>query len=73
MKITVKVHPKSKVEKVERISKNEFDVRFNVPPEHGRANKKLTKLLAEYFDVSLSDVCIISGSRSNVKIVEILE
>lgn len=73
MKITVKVYPKSKIESIEKISEREFKVRFNVPPEHGRANKKLVEILAEYFEVSLSEICIISGTRSKKKIVEIVK
>lgn len=73
MKITVKVHPKSKVEKIEKISDTEFEIFFNVPPENNRANRKVVEMLAEYFEVSLSQVYILIGSHSKMKVFEIVD
>ena len=41
-------------------------------PFDGKANKKLTKLLAKYFAVSQSQVQIVSGTHSRYKSVLIL-
>lgn len=73
MKIFVKVHPKSKQEKIEKISEGDFEVYFNVPPEAGKANKKMIEMLAEYFGVPISNVYITSGSHSRKKWVQIIE
>jgi uncharacterized protein (TIGR00251 family) len=40
-------------------------------PEQGKANLELIKKLAEHFDISSSQVKIISGFKSRRKIVEI--
>ena len=42
-------------------------VRVAVPPEHGRANDALTKLLAEVFGVAASAVSLVSGDKSRTK------
>lgn len=73
MKIKVRVQPKAKQEKIEETGPFELKVYFNVPPEHGRANDKLVEMLAEYYQVSKSEVFIVSGSRSQNKVVEIVD
>lgn len=40
-------------------------------PEKGKANLELIKKLAKYFDISSSQVRIISGFKSKKKIVDI--
>jgi hypothetical protein len=42
-------------------------------PEQGRANRELIRKLAKHFNVSTSQVSIISGLRSRDKIVEIIK
>ena len=42
-------------------------IRIAVPPEHGRANDALAKLLAEEFGVAAKGVTIISGEKSRTK------
>ena len=42
-------------------------VRIAVPPEHGRANDALAKLLAEEFGVAAKAVTITSGEKSRTK------
>jgi uncharacterized protein len=72
MKITIRAHPQSKVEKIEQTDKFEYQVYFNVAPEAGKANRKIIEMLAEYFDVPKSLVQIRAGDRSAAKIVEIV-
>jgi len=43
------------------------------PPKKGKANIELVKKIAEYFDLSSSQIKIISGLRSRNKLVEITE
>ncbi len=84
MKIQVKVKPNSKKATVERVSqptldlglKKEIDVykvSVKEPPVDGKANKAVLKALAEYFEVSQSQVGLVSGSTSKNKIFEILK
>lgn len=84
MKILVKVKPNSKKKAVERVTqatldlglKKEMDVykvSVKEPPVDGKANKAVLKALAEYFDVSQSEVSLVSGTTSKNKIFEILK
>ena len=42
-------------------------IRVAVPPEHGRANDALAKVLAEVFGVTSNAVAITSGEKSRTK------
>jgi uncharacterized protein (TIGR00251 family) len=42
-------------------------VRVAVPPEHGRANEALAKVLADVFGVATNAVTITSGEKSRTK------
>jgi uncharacterized protein (TIGR00251 family) len=41
------------------------------PPAEGRANRELIERLAEYFQVPRTQVRIVSGAGSRIKLVEI--
>ena len=71
MKIFVKVKPKAKEEKVQKISETNFKVWVREAPEKGRANLAVIRVLADYFDTSQSSIKIDSGSKSRLKIIEI--
>ena len=72
-KIFVRVKPRAKEEKVEKIDEVNFKVQVTQPPEKGKANIAVVKALADYFNVSPSNVQIISGFSSKLKIIEIIE
>ena len=46
-------------------------LKISAPPEKGKANKAVQKLLAEYFAVEKKQVLIVSGKTSAHKIIEI--
>ena len=71
MKIFVKVKPKSREEKVMKLSDTNFKVQVKEAPEKGRANQAVLKALADYFGTSPSNIKIISGSTSKLKVIEI--
>ena len=71
MKIFVKVKPKSKKEKIEKLGNTNFRVYVKELPEKGEANAAVLKALAGYFGVSRQNVQIISGSTSRLKVIEI--
>jgi len=73
MKIFIKVKPKAKEEKVEKIDDVNFKVFVKQPPEKGRANYAIIRVLADYFNVNQSKIQIVSGSTSKVKIIEIIK
>ena len=70
MKIQVKVKPNSRTEEV--IQENDsFLIKVKEPPKEGKANQAIIKLLARHFGVSQSQVRIVSGLKSKVKVIEI--
>ncbi len=71
MRIFVKVKPKAKKEKIEKVDGEHFTVAVNEPPEKGLANEAVVAALAEHFAVSKSRVMVVSGRTSRNKIIEI--
>ena len=72
MRITVKLKPGSKEEKVEKTGENEFSIRVKAPAREGRANERLVELLSEYFDISKNRISIFKGHKTRNKLVDIL-
>lgn len=71
MIVTVKVVPKARHERVERLLDGSLKVWVNAIPEHGKANTRLIKLLSEYFRQPKSAFRIARGVSSGIKQVEI--
>lgn len=71
MKIFVRVKPKVKKEKVEKIDDVHFKVSVKEPPEKGQANRAVIKAFADYFNIPSSRINIVSGFKSKEKILEI--
>lgn len=74
VKINLKVIPQAKTSKVEQATLNDngnisLKVRVTAPPENGKANEAVIKLLAEHFKVSKSSIDIVSGWTSRQKVV----
>lgn len=71
MFITVTVNPRSQNERVEKVDDKNYKVYFNVPPEKGRANKRVIKLMADYLEVPKSNISIKLGRTAREKVLEI--
>lgn len=71
MRVNVKLHLNSKVEKVTAVSKNNIDVWVTARPIEGKANKRLIELVSEYYSVAKSRIRIIIGIRSRNKVLDI--
>ncbi len=71
MRITVRVKPGSKHSGIEKIDEQNFIISVKEPPIEGRANKAVIKALAEYFGKAPSQISIVSGHTSKIKIIEI--
>jgi hypothetical protein len=67
----VTVRPGSTKPGIHRIKDREFKVKVKSPPEKGKANKEIVERLAEYFNVSKSQIIILRGHTSRKKIIEI--
>ncbi|OGE83840.1 MAG: hypothetical protein A3B95_02760 [Candidatus Doudnabacteria bacterium RIFCSPHIGHO2_02_FULL_43_13b] len=72
MRIYVKVIPRASKNEITKVSEGEYKVKLMAPPIDGKANSMLISILAEYFDVPKSNLTIIGGKSTRVKIVEIL-
>jgi uncharacterized protein (TIGR00251 family) len=71
MKISVKVKPNSKQQKIEAITEDNFVIHLKSPPVDGKANKELIEILATKFKVTKSQIVIKSGLTSKTKLIEI--
>lgn len=73
MRIFVRVKPKAKEEKVEKVDENNYKVSVKEPPEKGRANLAVIQALADYFGISTSKIKIVSGFSSKQKVLEVID
>lgn len=83
MRIFVKVKAGSKQNKVEESPQRllQADERFNdyytvyvkEPPVEGKANDAVVRTLAEYFEVARTQVTLVSGAISKIKVFEVLK
>ncbi|MEW6162998.1 MAG: DUF167 domain-containing protein [Nitrospirota bacterium] len=70
MKISVRVKPNMKEEKVEKEG-GIYKVYVKGPAKKGRANRAMVELLSEYFNVPKSQIVILRGMKSKEKILGI--
>lgn len=73
MRISIKVHARSKRESVLELPDGSFKVEVRAPPVDGAANQAICELLANHFGVHKRDVSVVSGATNNKKIVEIIK
>lgn len=71
MKISVKVKPRAKVEKIEE-KDGSLIVFVKAEAKEGKANEAVVKALAAHFGVAKSRVRLVSGARNKTKLFEIL-
>lgn len=70
-RIAVKIIPNAKKEEIIKEGDTHFKVKVRAPAVEGKANEALIRLLAEYFNVSKSQITIDKGALSRNKIIEI--
>jgi uncharacterized protein len=70
-RVYVKVTPRAGQNEVVKISEGEYKVKVTAPPEKGKANEAVIKILANYFDLPKSSIKIIGGKSTRVKLIEI--
>ena len=68
--INIKVIPKAKKQKIIE-EENRLKVYLKSPPENGKANKELIKVLSKYFKTAQENIKIIKGKFSKNKIIKI--
>jgi len=71
LKISAKVHPKSK--KIEVLEKEAgyYEVWVREAPDKGKANLAVIEALSDYLGVARSSIMVASGLASRNKIIEI--
>jgi len=72
VKIDVIAHPNAKKERIEKDLLETYHIYVNEPPLEGKANAAIINSLSKYFNVSKSNVFLISGQKSKNKIFEII-
>jgi uncharacterized protein (TIGR00251 family) len=71
MKISIKVIPNNKIQKVELVSDGSYKCWVKAKPVEGEANKRLIEVLSKHFKVAKSSIVIVMGETSRNKVVEI--
>ncbi len=68
MKISVKVKPQAREDKVEKIGLNDYVVWVKAKAIEGKANQAVIKILSEYFDIAKSKLVLIKGTKARDKV-----
>lgn len=68
--ITINVHPSSSKKEIVA-TKFSFDIYVNEPPDKGKANKAIIKLISKVFQISSSDIKIVRGIKTKKKTISI--
>lgn len=72
MRIVIRVQPRAKRVKFEKLDDGHYKAWVTAPAEAGRANEALIQLLAEEFGVAKSAIRIVIGKTAREKLVEIV-
>jgi uncharacterized protein len=70
LRITVEVKAGSREEGVELIEEGRYLVKVKEPPQKGKANQAVLKLLKRHFG---KQARLVSGATSTTKIIELIE
>ena len=68
MKISVRVKPQAREEKIEKKGENNYLVWVKAKAIEGKANQAVIKILSEYFDITKDRVILIKGKKARDKI-----
>ena len=69
--LRLRVHPKARKNAITGLRGDALKVSVTAPPEDGKANDAVLRLLAEALDIPLSSVELVSGAHSRDKVVEV--
>lgn len=71
VRLSVKVHPKSRKQEITELGKNVYKIHVVSTPSKGEANAEVCKLIARHLDVPVSRVKILRGHTSRNKLISI--
>jgi len=69
--ITVRVQPNAGRSRIEGFKDGCLRVKVAAPPEKGRANRELIRLLSDALKISKNSIAIIKGMTSRTKVVAV--
>ena len=72
MKLTIKIKPNSRENRIEKKEDTVWTIRIKVPAVENKANEELIDFLGEELHVPKSHITIIRGHTSKTKIIEII-
>jgi len=68
----VKVQPKASKNEFAGLYQDALKIRLTAPPVEGKANKALIDFLADWLGVKKSQVEIVNGQLSKIKIIKVI-
>jgi len=68
----VKVQPKASKNEFAGLYQDALKIRLTAPPVEGKANKALINFLVDWLGVKKSQVEIVSGQLSKIKIIKVI-
>jgi len=69
--LSVRVRPAAKQPQIIKLSPVEYRVSVVSPAEKGKANREVRAMLAEYLGISASQVRIVRGEKSRLKLIAV--
>jgi uncharacterized protein (TIGR00251 family) len=71
-KVKLKVHPRAKVNRVSGRLGDAYKLHLSAPAVDGKANEACIRFFSDLMHVSQSQIRIVSGLTSRIKVVEIV-
>jgi uncharacterized protein YggU (UPF0235/DUF167 family) len=72
MFLKIKLHPKSKKQKIEKLSDEKFEIWVKSKAEQNQANFEMIEILSSFLGVEKNKFRIISGHHRQNKMIEVL-
>lgn len=71
MKLVLKVHPGSRQNEVLGMRDGLLEIKVAAPATEGRANSELVAFLAKLLGIAKSDISILRGASSRIKVISL--
>ncbi len=71
MKVFVKVKPKAREEKIEKVDVSHYIIHTKELAEKGKANEGVISIISGYLSIPKSKIAIVSGFKSRLKVIVI--
>ena len=71
MRINARVKAKAKLNKIKKIGTADYSIHTTAPPDKGKANHAVIKLLSQELNIPKSKFIILKGQKSKNKIIQV--